>query len=133
MVQSQFEFHVARTVRDQFQFDQSIFESDGNIVFADFAAAGRFAAAINVQRQPTQQLRPGQLNAMGLIDEVLHLLLAQYREQVLPEVMRQASSAVSTTLGTAAYSTLLHEFCTQFPPVAVYRNVSCSDDWLSGG
>ena len=131
MVQSQFEFHVARTVRDQFQFDQSIFESDGNIVFADFAAAGRFAAAINVQRQPTQQLRPGQLNAMGLIDEVLHLLMAQYREQVLPEVMAQASSVISTALGTAAYSTLLHEFCAQFPPIAVYRNEVSLDDYLS--
>ena len=131
MAHGQFEFHVSRSTRDQYQFDQSIFETDGNVVFADFEASRKFVLAINADRPAAQHLRPGQLNAMGLIDEVLHLVAAQYREQVLPEVMRQASSVMSSTLGAEAYATLLRAFCEQFPPVAVYRDEITLADYLS--
>ena len=125
------EFHVSRAVRDQYQFDQSVFETDGNVVFANFDAARRFAEALNTRRPAGQQVRPGQLNAMGLIDEVLHLVVAQYREQVNPGVMLDALAALETNLGGPALTTLLREFCTQFPPVAVYQQQETLDEYLT--
>ncbi len=125
------EFHVARSVRDQFAFDESIFESDGNVVFADFEAARRFAEKLNTARPIEKRLRPGQLNAMGLIDEILHLVVAQYREQVKPTVMRDASSVLRLALGDTETDKLLRTFCEQFPPVSVYTQETKLSDYLA--
>jgi len=125
------EFHVARAVRERYQFDLSVFETDGNVVFANFEAARRFAEALNAQRPAEQRVRVGQLNAMGLIDEILHLVVAQYREQVKPGVMAEALAALETSLGVAEVATLLREFCTQFPPVVVYQGKLLLDDYLA--
>jgi len=116
-----FQFHVARAARDEYQFDQSIFETDGNVVFANFEEARQFANAINANRAADNRVRPGLINAMGLIDEVLHMLMTQYREQVLPGVLSQAANAIAGKIGAEAYDALLREFCALFPPVEVYQ------------
>ena len=36
-----FEFHVSRQSRDRYQFDQSLFSYNGNVIFANFHAASR--------------------------------------------------------------------------------------------
>ncbi len=41
-------------------------------------------------RFPEQAVKAGQINAMGLIDEILHLVVGSYRQQKNPEVMGQA-------------------------------------------
>ena len=41
------EFHISRQARDRFQFDQSLFSLDGNIIFANFHSARLFAQKIN--------------------------------------------------------------------------------------
>jgi len=42
-----YEFHVSRTVRDLYQFDQAFFSSTGNVVFANLAASREFGATPN--------------------------------------------------------------------------------------
>lgn len=116
-----FQFHVARSARERYQFDQSIFETDGNVVFANFEEARQFANAINAKRSTENRVRPGLINAMGLIDEVLHMLMAQYREQVLPGMLSQAANTIASQIGAEAYDALLREFCALFPPVEVFQ------------
>jgi glycosidase len=55
------------------------------------------------------------VNAMGLIDEILHILICQYERQN-PGVMQRALNHV----GAGADVTLL-KFTEDFPPLAVYR------------
>src|SRR5437764_15396283 len=83
-----FEFHVARATRERYSFDETLFGLTGNVVFADFAAARRFAQQMNEQRDlasdPGAAVRAGDLNAMGLVDEVLHYVAGLYRQERNP-------------------------------------------------
>ena len=37
-----FEFHISKTAREKYDFDENLFATDGNIIFADFAAASAY-------------------------------------------------------------------------------------------
>jgi hypothetical protein len=80
------EFHVSKAARDRYQFAESLFSIHGNVIIANFRAARQFAQQMNAQRDlvnfPEQAVRAGDINAMGLIDEILHALLQHYRTQV---------------------------------------------------
>ena len=82
------EFHISRKARDRYQFDLSLFSLSGNIILANFHAARQFAQKINQQRDlvnyPERAVQAGQINAMGLLDEILHLVISQYRQQHNP-------------------------------------------------
>ncbi len=75
------EFHVSRSARDLYQFDQGLFQFNGNVIFANFHAARVFAQKMNAKRDllrfPEQAVSASEINAMGLIDEILHLIVAQ--------------------------------------------------------
>ena len=90
------EFHVSRQARDYYQFDQSLFSLNGNVIFANFYGARIFAQKMNQKRDlvrfPEQAIRAGQINAMGLIDEILHFVVSLYRQQINPKVMQEAES-----------------------------------------
>ncbi len=88
------EFHVSRRARDIYQFDEGLFTFNGNVIFANFHAARLFAQKMNAKRDltafPEKAVRAGQINAMGLIDEILHLVIETYRQDRNPTVMGQA-------------------------------------------
>jgi glycosidase len=121
----QMEFHVSRKARDFYRFDQSLFSLVGNVIFANFHAARVFAQKMNDKRDlvsfPEQAVRAGQLNAMGLIDEILHYIVGLYREQKNPEVMPEALDWLVARLGKEEFDAALRKFADEFPPVAVYR------------
>lgn len=120
-----FEFHVSRQSRDRYEFDDTLFALSGNVVFANFHAARVFAQKMNAQRDlvnhPEQTVRAGQINAMGLIDELLHLVVAQYRQQVNPAALKNALDWLNNTLGVEVVDAALKKFVAEFPNVAVYR------------
>jgi glycosidase len=130
------EFHISRKARDRYQFDQELFATDGNVVFANFRAALVFAQKMNQRRDlvrfPEQAVKAGQINAMGLIDEILHYITGQYRDQQKPEVMAEALSWLETKLGKKALDEILHRFTEDFPPRAVYRREVTVDRYLAG-
>src|SRR5450830_527877 len=70
----QCEFHILAEVRDRYQFDESLFSSNGNVIFPNFHAARVFAKKLNDKRDlvkfPDQTVKAGKLNAIGLIDEI---------------------------------------------------------------
>jgi glycosidase len=119
------EFHVSREARDRYQFDENLFSLSGRVLFANFHAARVFAQKLNDKRDlvhfPEQTVKAGQINAMGLIDEILHLVAGLYREQKNPEVMRQALDFLREKVGEQAVDETLRRFVDRFPPVAVYR------------
>lgn len=130
------EFHVSRKARNLYQFAQSLFSLSGNVIFANFYAARVFAQKMNQRRDlvrfPEQAVKAGQINAMGLIDEILHYLVGLYREQKSPEGMRQALDWLDERLGKEAVDTALYGFADGFPPLAVYRREVALEDYLEG-
>ena len=121
-----FEFHVSGNVRKKYEFDHTLFSSTGNVVFADFQAARLLAQQINKQRDlerfPEQAVKAGQINAMGLIDEILHHVVFLYQRQINPKAFEQALKWVETEVNEKEIDKVLTQFIEQFPPRAVYKN-----------
>ena len=119
------EFHISRKARDLYQFDQSLFELSGNVIVPNFRAARLFAQKINEKKDllhfPEQTVSPGQINAMGLIDEILHFVVSLYRRDRKARVMEEALDVLYERLGKTAVDSVLRAFSEQFPPVAVYQ------------
>src|SRR5947209_813637 len=87
-----FEFHIAREARDRYGFADLLFSVTGNVIIADLAASRDLAHRMNAVRDATHHpeltVNPGALNAMGLLDEVSHVVLAQYRIRRDPRAAR---------------------------------------------
>ena len=119
------EFHVSRKARDQYQFDETFFATNGNVIFTNFHAVRSFAQKMNQGRDllhyPERAVRAGDLNAMGLIDEILHMVIANYRQQHRPTIMQEALDWLYGMLGQDEIDTVLLRFIEEFPPLAVYQ------------
>jgi glycosidase len=130
------EFHVAKKVRDKYGFDGSFFTVNGNVVLARFHEVRLFAYKMNQERDlikhPEQAIKVGELNAMGLIDEILHYLVFLYRQEVDPNAMGNALSYVIKNMGEENLNHALLEFAREFPPIAVYKNEMSLDEYFSG-
>ncbi|MDZ4159650.1 MAG: alpha-amylase, partial [Anaerolineaceae bacterium] len=128
------EFLVSRQARDRFQFDQSLFSLDGNVLFANFNASRLFANKINQQLDlvnfPETGVKAGQINALGLLDEILHHVIELYRRQKNPHAMQEALAWLQNHLGSASVERLLVDILTHFPPIAVYRSELSLEEYL---
>jgi glycosidase len=128
--------HVSRAARDRYQFDHTLFSQQGDALFANFHGARVFAQRMNERRDlarfPELSVSAGQINAMGLIHEVLHLVIASYRQQKCPAVMTDALEFLEQSCGQSAVDDLLTTFVDEFPPVAVYRHQISVADYLDG-
>ncbi|GAB1481965.1 hypothetical protein MASR2M78_07800 [Treponema sp.] len=119
------EFHIARAVRAEYNLDSSLFSLRGNVIFADFHAVREFAhklnAKVNSLVHPERYIKAGRLNAMGLIDEILHYVAAQYRESCDGTAFSSALERLELNFGRKKLDELLFSFTEEFPPLAVYQ------------
>jgi len=130
------EFHISRQTRDRYKFNESLFESNGNVIFANFRAARTFAQKMNAQRDliryPERAVKAGQINAMGLIDEILHHIFHQYRNQRNPKALEKALAWLDEAIGADEVNRTLYQFADEFPPLSVYRQEMHLDDYMIG-
>ena len=84
------ELHMSRSARNRYRPEDSSFASDGHVTFSDMLSVGVFAQKINESRDlsgdpsKAQAVKGGQLNAMALIDAILHPVAAWYYRQYNP-------------------------------------------------
>jgi hypothetical protein len=64
--------------------------------------------------------RAGQINAMGLLDEILHHVMALFKEQKNPQLMEDAMNLLKEKLGIETVDETLRLFAEEFPPSSVY-------------
>ena len=130
-----FEFHVSRAARQRYGFEEELFSWTGNVLFANVGASRRFAEKMNrqrdVERDPERTIHAGALNAMALIDELLHALIAQYRRQRDPKVMIDALAWFEDQVGRDSVESTLLAFTDQFPPLDVYTGKQSASEWLN--
>jgi len=81
-------------------------------------------------RFPEQAVKAGQINAMGLIDEILHYVIREYRLRVKPEVIGDALNWLTKQVGDQALNDCLFFFADQFPPLEVYQRKIDLQDYL---
>jgi len=128
------EFHISREARDYYQFDQALFSLSGNVVLPGFHSARLLAQKMNGRRDllrfPERAVSAGQINAMGLIDEILHYVVALYRSQMSPQIMGQALDWIVDRVGEEKLDAALLQFARTFPPLAVYRQETDAAQYL---
>jgi len=130
------EFHISRKARDLYQFDDSLFTLSGNVILPSFHGVRVFAQKMNEKRDlvnfPEQAVRAGQINAMGLIDEILHYVTGLYRGEKNPQAMKQALDWLYEKSGKQAVDETLRQFADEFPTVGIYRREIELDAYLEG-
>ncbi|MBP5441615.1 MAG: alpha-amylase [Treponema sp.] len=128
------EFHISRTIRDLCQFDQTLYSSSGNVIFADLKAVRTFQVKLNQvfkdRGQDEKQVSAGSLNAMGLIDEIFHYVCMLFRRDKAPLAFTNLLSDLDTYFGKDKIDSLLMQFMEEFPPVAVYQKKLTASDYL---
>jgi hypothetical protein len=127
------EFHINEDVRREYGLKDSLFSLTGNVFLADMKQTRELAAKLNSKQYPAypkQFLKAGELYAMGLIDEILHYVVALYREQVQGDVFETALNRLETNLGGDKTDGLLNSFSGQFPPRPVYTGAKNVDEYL---
>jgi glycosidase len=128
------EFHISRQSREKFQFDDTLFALDGNVLFADLYSVRLFASKINQQRDltrfPEQTARAGQINALGLMDEIFHHLFFLYRQQKNLLVIPAMLQSLEKSLGREPLDSIFLLFVKEFPPASVYKKESTAEDYL---
>jgi glycosidase len=128
------EFHISRQSRDKFHFNETLFALDGNILFADLYAVRLFANKINQQRDlahfPEQAARAGQLNALGLMDEIFHYVFFLFRQQKKSQIVEEALTTLTEECGQAKVDAILTLFLKEFPPQAVHRKEMTAEEYL---
>lgn len=130
------EFHISREARELYDFDDMLFSLTGNVIFVNLHAARLFAQRMNEKRDlvryPERAVKAGQINAMGLIGEILHYIVQLYREQKNTRVMSEALAWLDETVGEDEVDSTLKRFVDLFPPVVVHRQEIDADAYLDG-
>ncbi len=130
------EFHVSRSARDLYQFDDNLFSVRGTVMMPNFRAARLFAQRMNERRDlvnfPEQAVRASQINAMALIHELLHLVILIYRERQNPQIWQHALEELAEQLETGPVEDTLVRFVDDFPAVSVYRGKQEPEAYLEG-
>ena len=129
------EFHIKQDIRAEYNLEGSLFSLTGNVVLADVRKARELTAKFNAGVDPSHPerfIRAGQLFAMGLIDEIMHYVVALYRQQMAPDAFDTCLARLENKLGEKRTENLLDTFSRQFPPYAVYAGEKNVGEYLEG-
>jgi len=130
----QFEFHIHSDIRKKYKVDDVLFGSTGNVVFPNYRTVRELASKINQTRKSSgenkNEIRAGHLNAMGLIDEINHVIIRMYEEQENPGVIHRAYQFLKKSIGNEKLEFTLQKFLTSFPPATVYKNQQTVEDYF---
>lgn len=131
-----YDLHVAKHARIKYQFDESLFSLQGNVLIANFYQARLLAQKINSKREEEKifdaYVTPGQLNAAGLLHEIFHFVIRHYEEKENPGVFERSIFYLKNVLGEVEVEKVLRKFVEQFPPVAVQKGITTQDQYVSG-
>jgi glycosidase len=129
------EFHVGRKVRDLCNFDRALYASTGNVILASMKNVRTFAEKLNKlfdsRHEHEKRISAGQLNAMGLIDEIFHYMCMVYRRDRYAASFIGALNELDDEYGRQNVDHLLLSFMEQFPPVAVYQKAMTAEEYLA--
>ena len=130
------EFHISKRTREKYQFDDTLFSYDGNVIFGNFHAVRTFAQKMNAQRDlisfPEQAIKASQLNALGLIDEIFHHILHMYKEQKAPHVLKDTLQYLNLHMNPDEVNGILQVFIREFPPSEIFTKAKTPEQYLSG-
>ncbi len=130
------DFHIINSARDKYQFDEQLFAFDGNFVFVNFQAVRNFTQKLNALREnpedQTTYIQPGQINALGLLDEISHIIFKRYYEMHGKELRAQLFKALEEEVTPSKVKKTLLTYSELFPALDVYRGKIATIDYYFG-
>lgn len=130
------EFHISHKIRLRYQLDDALFQTDGRVVFANFKASRELAQKINALHDPEfppTGVRPGELHAVGLIDEIFHYVISLYQRQKNPLFSSSLIRQLDTTFTADEVDEQLLAFIEEFPPTTVFTGRMTAQEYLRTG
>ncbi|MCQ2583228.1 MAG: alpha-amylase family glycosyl hydrolase [Treponema sp.] len=135
MKKSYNEFHISKKIRDLCKFEESLYASSGNVIFANLSSVRTFQLSFNnyfEQRgEENKKVSAGQLNAMGLLDEIFHFVTMLYRKNQQADILQQMLSELDKSIGKEKTDQLLLDFMAEFPPTEVYKGNISAEEYLT--
>ncbi|HSL90795.1 MAG TPA: hypothetical protein VK870_15940, partial [Ignavibacteriaceae bacterium] len=129
-------FHVSRQSRVKYEFEESLFFVTGDLIISDSKTARTLTEKINKKRRDENRydelVTVGQLNALGLMHEIFHLLIRKYEETDNPGVFGRNLEFLDGTLTNDEVDKILLTFIEEFPPLPVFKNELKPIEYLKG-
>lgn len=128
-------FHVSKDSRIKYQFEENLFSLQGDLIIKDFNTARLLSDKINkvrLQEGKTNELvTAGQLNALGLLHEIFHLMIRKYESNENPRVFRRSIEFLKNSMSEDELENTLLRFVEEFPPLPVYKNELTAKEYLN--
>ncbi len=125
-------FQVRSEIRKKYDLHESLFQLNGNVILADFNLVRNFTFKLNQKRTAEDQIRAGQLNALGLIDEIYHFVLRYYEENYNPNVFKNALNYLREKIGEEKVQETISLFLEEFQPIEVMKGSISVEDYIKG-
>ena len=130
-----FEFHISRECRIKYGFEEPIYSLHGNVILSDYPAVQWLAERMNAVRQasanPHLAVMAPEINLIALIEEILHLVAAEYRRQKSPRLFESALEELAA--GGQDADAVLIPFINTFPPLPVMQRKLIPQEYLASG
>jgi glycosidase len=127
-------FHISKETRIKYSIEENLFSLKGNIVISDFSTARLLSEKINTVRRSEGkfelQVTAGQINALGLLHEIFHLLIRKYEEGNNKNVFKSSIDYLKKNLSEYELDKTLLKFVEEFPPLSVYQNKITAVEYL---
>jgi len=128
-------FHVSKESRIKYQFEENLFSLQGDLIVADFNTARLLSEKVNKVRidegKTDELVTAGQINALGLLHEIFHLLIRKYEENENPGVFRRSIDFLKNSLSEEELEKTMLRFVEEFPPLPVYQNKLTAKEYLN--
>ena len=133
---TRYEFHISRKSRAKYKIDESLYSIMGNLLISDFRKARYLSQQINQTRikegRTGDLVTAGQINALGLLHEILHFLIRYYEEKENPGAITRALDHLNSKLTPEKVDSTLLSFIQKFPPIGVYKGEISAEEFLKG-
>ena len=130
------DFHISKSTRIKFKFDDSFYSLNGNLIIANSQAARYISDNINEVRKNEgaydQLTTAGEINALAILHEVYHYLINQYVQKENPGVIKRSIDFLKSTINEDKLNKVLLNFVEEFPPIDVYRGKVKIDEYFNG-
>jgi glycosidase/uncharacterized protein (UPF0335 family) len=128
-------FHISKSARLKYNFDDSFYSLSGSLIIANSQAARYLSDKINKVRKKEgaydQLTTAGEINALGILHEVYHYLIKHYAEIENPGVIKRNIDFLKSTLSEHKLNKVLRKFIEEFPPLDVYKGKITAEKYLT--
>ena len=123
-------FHISRKIREKYDLKESLFKLSGATVLLDFKSIRELTDKLNEEAK--EPLFASDLNALGLIHECLHYIIAVYLKKVKSDALNNLVKTLDNTLQQNEFENTLTEFITEFPPNSVFNEKETIQQYING-